>query len=70
MNRSNKRYITIKVCEFKFCKQDIINELEIEYHNITSNLHELINKWEDKKEQIIFMKDLKYNHKRKINKDV
>ena len=70
MNRSNKRYITKIITKHKSCKENIIDMLKTELNDMSSILHELINKYESKKEEISFITDLKYNPKRKVNKDV
>ena len=70
MNRSNKRYITKIITKHKSCKEDIIDMLKIELNDMTSNLHELFNEYENKKEEILFLSNLKYNPKRKVNKGV
>ena len=68
MNRSNKRYISMKTYEFKFCHKGTINMLESELNDITTKLHKLIFEFENKKDEIVFMKNLKYNHKRKTKR--
>lgn len=70
MNRSTKKYISMKLTEYKICKKDIIDMLKTELNDMTFNLHELFDEYESKKEKILFLTNLKYNPKRKINKGV